>query len=218
LKDAWKVDPDYARALDGLARFFNSQITVHTGYLLTSFGVIIALFALLNQWIFLGIENKTVAYVVSSMIIAAVLILYFGARLPYPVCFQYLLGRIQYYQCLSEVAWDHMGVTKTNTTLVNALEERARMLGIMPAVLTRFEFILYYTLRKRQNNPRYEKAAKLYHMENARYEGRGYEQLVLGFWDLPKLLLLACTRLRQYKSSDQLSDQKIAELWVPWVH
>jgi hypothetical protein len=224
----WEVEGSYARGLDSLARFYNSQITVHVGYLLTSFAVMVAVFPLVRggfEWVIrlifiwggLWPGSRDLTSFLSTLLGVAPLALYMGIKTSYPICFSYFLGRTQYYECLSQAVWDHMGVNTSSTDFVNQLLGRVGRPdsdGINHSVMTYFEYILYTTLCKKQKEeekkvPR-ERAKELYHMTGIDLGSGGYDRSVLKLWKLPNLLLLAYKRtLSEYEKNNP----EIYKLW-----
>lgn len=169
---------EYLRMLDSLARYYNSQITVHAGYLLTSIVVIFGAFALVKDVLVAGIKwalSLTLGGLVSGVdpslfvtvgIFPILLILYFVVPLAYPVCFQYFLGRTQFYICLSETAWEHMGITSSDPDYFKEMRMRAigdsqtgkLGIGIRQSIHSTFEARLYISeCRRTQQKPKDEK-------------------------------------------------------------
>lgn len=127
---------DYIRCLDSLARFYNSQVTVHAGYLLTS---VVAFFAVLSMMLSLVNEDLLQA--------RYLLLLVFGLAWILAVLFTYFLARLQYYMVLSNIVWAHMGLQGYQPDTVTALKSRAmktgNMRGVQASILSMFEAYLY---------------------------------------------------------------------------
>lgn len=143
--------------LDSMARFYNSQITGHVGYFLTSvvgyFAVwSVAVFPWMSRWI----PQQDVA-LWSAILAVVVFAIYFVV--PLPPSPTYFLARIQYYSALSGVVWDHMGLNSSKKDVFYALKHRAYptadndgssdRLGVTRAVTELFEARLYLSLPKR---------------------------------------------------------------------
>jgi hypothetical protein len=184
-------DSEYRKLLDGLARFYNSQVTAHVGYVLTSIVGYFALFSVASankwfEWISTSIIKMNISgYVKSiglSVFVSAIrffgldacvsFCLFVGLGLVYVFCLpsplsrispKYLFARLQYYMVLSEVVWNHLGLTEqtgTEMRLYMQLRDRAfrlrerepnktYSLGIHTAVVTFFEARLYVSCRRR---------------------------------------------------------------------
>jgi hypothetical protein len=98
-------DDFYLRQLDSLASFYNSQITAHVGYEIT---VTVGLLAILLT--FLSIGKDTPYWIPVIVFDIVCLLLYF--RLPRPsFVLRHLLGTTQYYQEMSHIVFEHMGLT-----------------------------------------------------------------------------------------------------------
>jgi hypothetical protein len=166
------VDHDeYLRLLDSVARYYNSQIIVHAGYLLTSVALIFAVFAIIRDslqnavqdslmWIFKFVPPY-VPFLITLLLFTILLTFFVVAPFQYPVCFKYFLGRTQLYICLSDVVWEHMGITGANKEYFNQMKDRVRRvkpsgdpIGIRLATLTAFEARLYISeCVRRENEP-----------------------------------------------------------------
>lgn len=162
------IDDEYLRLLDSLARYYNSQITVHAGYLLTSIALIFTVFAIIKDslqdavqvgllWVFKAIPSYA-SFLVTLLLFAILLTFFLVVPFPYPVCFKYFLGRTQLYICLSEVVWEHMGITGVTSVYLKEMRERVfrqkpdgTPIGIRLATLTAFEARLYISECIRSN-------------------------------------------------------------------
>jgi hypothetical protein len=152
-------DTEYLTMLDALGRFYNSEMTQHVGYLITSALGYLALFALAIQakWIYLlpGLLPSTIrtptidaVVVLSSFFILGILY----SALPIPPFPLYMLSRVQYYVELSGAVWDHMGITNSNPTYREELKVRIFQRvregmwgGVNQGVTSLFEARLYLT-------------------------------------------------------------------------
>jgi hypothetical protein len=147
-----QLDRDYLRILDNLAHFYNQQSTAHVGYLLTALISLVACYTPLNDIVRLLALNSWQPWVpVISMGILLFLLLFLTYIIP---LFKFLLGRIQYYTCLSEIVLDHMG-NSGNQDVFFKLGRRTRMFGgtygIQDAILSYFEASLYVSLYREKN-------------------------------------------------------------------
>lgn len=159
----------FHRCLDSLARFYNSQITVRVGYLVSSFVALIAVFALTKEWLasLVAYAAETVLTIPLSQIStiwietlvlgidACFFLVYIFGKFHF--CFRYLLGRMQYYQALSEIVWDHMGITPSTRSMyhVELLRQRAvgeKGIGINEAILSLFEARLSVSIWHRKHS------------------------------------------------------------------
>jgi hypothetical protein len=169
-EDERKKDDDYLRVLDGFARFYNSQITAHAGYMLaTGIGVFTALIAIImnSDKILDFLGPRGIPWYWSIPIIVAPFAVYFFLihRLPSPFCWIssiYHYARLQYYIAISEVVLSHLPHTSTNATgsYYNALKKRAiepydlagNGLGISAAISHFFEARLYASCQRKKNH------------------------------------------------------------------
>jgi hypothetical protein len=147
----WEQPDQYVRVLDSLARFYNSEKTVHAGYLITSIIAVMALLsAVLNIVLSPTLEGVAFGYRMAAMLIiaAATLICYFGINKPLPFLFRYLLGRMQLYLWLSEIVWEHMGL-KASGDFAEKLRHRTEnpdLNGVQDAVMTFLAARLYISI------------------------------------------------------------------------
>jgi len=161
------TDEDYYRCLDSLVRFYNSEIVVHVGYLLTAALTLLASFSLLltsgiladlimRLFVFFGatLESKDAAWVGFGLCVVAGAIWLLRR---FRFSFSYLYGRTLYYECLSQITWDHMGMQQWSTPSRNLrLRHRAlgtkkeKRLGVIAAVTKLFEAYLYISKCKRE--------------------------------------------------------------------
>jgi hypothetical protein len=130
---------EYIRLLDSLARFYNSEVTVHVGYLLTLAVVFFTLLTLVSQRLTQGLPLwEFIEYVILAFSGLCVLM--------YPV-FRYAVARYFYYSALSEIVWQHMGLQGHETKWLDALKTRATRSGtregIHQSIMTMFEARLY---------------------------------------------------------------------------
>jgi hypothetical protein len=163
-RDAARLnDTEYLTMLDALGRFYNSEMTQHVGYLISSALGYLALFALAIQarWIDLLLTsllstNRSTATdaAVEILIFLTCGIIYFA--LPIPPFPLYMLSRVQYYVELSGAVWDHMGINNSNPTYREQLKVRifhrvreGMWGGTNQAVMSLFEARLYLTCRQR---------------------------------------------------------------------
>jgi hypothetical protein len=152
------LDEWYVRSLDSLARFYNSQATVHVGYVLTLIAISFALFAFVNQR--LSLQLPWQQYVRLVFVTWAVI----GASLYYP--FKYAVARLQYYLAWSEIVWMHMGLQGHGRDWLDAMEWRARRIrdnrgGIQPSIRSMFEARIYVSQCYRRGDMSKEKEKKI---------------------------------------------------------
>jgi hypothetical protein len=164
-KDETEPKPDYISEymtlLDSQARFYNSEETVHAGYLIASFVGLLALFNLIRGdviqffgWIcFWANVSPALAPALAYSLLGVLLILYLLLNKPLPFLFPYLLGRVQYYGTLSWIVWEHMGVTGATEEYFVSLRSRVLRkhekdypLGLSLAIKSLFEARLYVSL------------------------------------------------------------------------
>jgi hypothetical protein len=147
----WEQPDRYLRVLDSLARFYNSEKTVHAGYLITSFIAVMAfLSAALSIIMSPTLGNIPLWWRMVAMffVIATTLLLYFCLNKPWPILFRYLLGRMQLYFCLSNIVWEHMGLN-TSGDYADRLRGRTadpNLNGIEDSVGTYFAARLYISI------------------------------------------------------------------------
>jgi hypothetical protein len=106
-------DDQYLKRLDSLARFYNSQITAHVGYQIS---VTVGLLATLLTFSSIGVQlldKHTPYWIVVIVFDGVCLFLYFSLPRPSFV-FRYLLGTTQYYQEMSYIVFEHMGLRSRN--------------------------------------------------------------------------------------------------------
>jgi hypothetical protein len=228
------LDDWYVRSLDSLARFYNSQATVHVGYVLTLVAISLALFAFVNQR--LSPQLAWQQYVRFVIVTWAVI----GALLYYPL--KYAVARLQYYIALSEIVWMHMGLQGHARDWSDAMKRRARRIrehrgGIQPCIRSMFEARVYVSQQCRKGDISGEKEKEI--SENMRKffefdEDVSDEQLRtmmirhhypgrLLFWDRTELLGFAyIPKLLEYRGSDAHSVQIESLLresypsWLAW--
>lgn len=160
------------RSLDSVGGLYNSQITVHVGYAITVTAVVVtgllALFSFIEQIIrdwalacirsdatFLAIVLETIATVPFFI---SLFVAYFFGYWPWPrfVSFTYLFGRIRYYMALSQLVWEHMGISvgTGDVSVFYTLKERAvgkEGKGIDEAIISLFEARLSVSLWHRRH-------------------------------------------------------------------
>jgi hypothetical protein len=236
-------DVDYVRILDGLARFYSSQVTSHAGYLLTSIVVYLGFFGLVSSWI-IAMSEKPLPYYYLLGLIATFIILGIAyVRLPIRYFPMYFLARLQYYIALTEAVWNHLPHNSDDATGRYYAELRRRALGpistdrrvalgIHTAVNRLFEARLYLSCVRDLD--------KVVDLENCRSIGlehyelsceeqeifqlsryyrhftfpRCYERMsVMRFWQLTELLLLAYRE--ELKRNYQGS--AVWELFLPYL-
>jgi hypothetical protein len=162
LEQAQQLDNgDYLRMLDALGRFYNSQVTQHVGYLITSVLGYVALFSLAIQSKWIQLPYEYLGFPLDLLGWYAVLLFvvlgFICVIMPYPPFPLYFLSRVQYYIALSEVVWDHMGMTNSDLAHRDELKVRVfqRMTqpkypgthGLIQAVMSLFEAQLYLSCR-----------------------------------------------------------------------
>ncbi len=149
---------EYLRALDSLARYFNSQHTVHVGYLLTAFGLLVgsaiailpeevrAIFWMQSNWGMVMASCIAIVMLLAFPVLPLVLYLYVNWRPSKlrQLSLRYLLGRIAFYYQMSRIVWDHMQVTSypdDARILRKRITERG--LNLNEAITSLFEARLY---------------------------------------------------------------------------
>lgn len=160
---AGKVMPrdDYLAKLDSLARFYNSQIIAHVGYTLTTLILFVTLyFGLLADIVSWQLPfGRIILFAV--LLIAFILFPFLGK---FWSGFDYLsrltplyhFARMKYYTALTEIVWDHMGLTRSGDTHFETLQTRAESLSILHAIMKLFEAWLYVSLRRSSNDPEFQ--------------------------------------------------------------
>jgi hypothetical protein len=236
LSEPWNLPNQYTRALAALARFYNSQVTVHVGYLLTSFVGLLALFSLTREWIQGGIyflillfpsgllpiplTASETAIIWTAMVFLVILGAYLIAPLRYPVCFGYFLGRTQYYICLSEIIWTHMGITTRDRIYVERLMNRIlandELNGIRAAVMRTFELYLCVSICLRKHtvfDPSWFPAFSAT-KEDISAADFYYNRRILRAWNLADLLTrLYRHSLQAYENSNKAKELKLFEIF-----
>lgn len=159
--------------LDSLARFYNSEITVHVGYELTLsafvIGTAVGLFTSvllrseeirLPTWFpFQGASpwlDGVVRIAASIMLLVATLVYFRASWIPYS--FKYLFGRTQLYHALFEIVSEHMGLTERGEPVksggrIQKMMDRALRNGIRTAIFTLFEARLLLSRYARIGRP-----------------------------------------------------------------
>jgi hypothetical protein len=149
---------EYLTKLDSLARFYNSQMIAHVGYLLTTLVFFVSVFSVLGDWM-PSLWRLPLFFV----LLIAFLLYPFPAQswgtlryLSYltPV-FHY--ARMRYYMVLTEAVWLHMGLkTPDSDPDYRLLRARANKLGVESAVITWFEARLYVSLSRWKVSSQFE--------------------------------------------------------------
>jgi len=152
-KDSELLDEDkYLRLLDSLARFYNSEITVHVGYLISmSAFVIAALLSLFTPVFFRPDIFDCYVRIATLAVVALIGVTYFFVPLRWPpvYSFRYLYGQTLYYIVLSRIVWEHMGLNTKCPWKEDSLEHRLRKRamqgegGVVRAVHSLFEARLF---------------------------------------------------------------------------
>jgi hypothetical protein len=221
---------DYRHMLDAMARFYNSQIIVHVGYLLTTAALYLGSLAVLERVLddFLGAGPVAVCSLIALGFLLGFALV--QVKLPYPPFIPYLLGRTQLYQCLSEVVWDHMGITGADTQHFQRLKERVfretptrNPVGLQEAIINAFEARLYVSLCRQEQKVTKDATPKMTHNWRSAFYLEKQDVLacneaqenyawhrILKYYDLPTLLMLAHkTRLESFqKAYDDWSREK----------
>lgn len=232
-----KKDDDYIRVVDGLARFFNSQITSHGGYLLTM--VVIAL-ALSNLVLNLNVQ---ISHALGLPEYVGAIIIIFLTSFGLYLAMEWGVARLQYYIALSEVALDHLPYTASGPAsgpagfmelYYNVLKARAlestpscvNSLGVRSAISRLFEARLYVSCQNEKNKTRAyelsEQEQKIFHLsEYYSHWGLGQcyaKDSVLRIWRQTNLLLIAYRRtLGSYKKSDPGENREVWNLFKEFV-
>lgn len=145
----------YLTLLDSLARYYNSQITAHVGYLISVFALAFGGLIAVGTSLVLRTESDaltlgplsigdTYMRVGVPVILLGLLFLWILGGLPYSL--KYLVGRTQYYIGLSQIVFEHMGLeTRHGDPIVQTLRERALKdnHGIDHAIVSLFEGRLF---------------------------------------------------------------------------
>lgn len=235
--DERKKDNDYIRVVDGLARFFNSQITSHGGYLLTMVVIALALSNLalsFNERVTLLLTPYALGgsgYIWSITIISVTIIgLYFAM--------EWGVARLQYYIALSEVALNHLPYTGSGPvgfmeryydvmkTRALASTPNVNSLGVRSATSRLFEARLYVSCQNEKNKTRTyelnEQEQKIFHLsEHYLHWGLGpcyAGNSVLRIWRQTNLLLTAYRRtLRSYKKGEPGENREVWNLFKEFV-
>jgi hypothetical protein len=149
-------EKEYVRLLDSLARFYNSQITVHVGYQLTVtatvVGTVVGIVLALVTSIDLSSESNIIERVLTFALLVVGIYVYLQCNCRY--LFKYLLGRTQYYIALSQAVWEHMGLKsfpqpkrpKEDHMLLLKKRALSYKYGIENAVISLFEARLFLSL------------------------------------------------------------------------
>jgi len=154
-KNKKEVTPDdYFRGLDSLARFYNSQITAHVGYLVSVSAFLGAAFVGVSTSILLRTGSfQFELWSVSvcdgwlrfgiPLILFAFLCTWCTGRFPYSL--RYLLGGVQYNVALSELAFEHMGLKDNDPNRTGMLRRRTERLegGIEESLRSLFDARLF---------------------------------------------------------------------------
>lgn len=170
-------DSEYRRMLDSLARFYNSQITAHAGYMLATGLGLVTILLQSDRWISLiettfgeyghvdaaRLELLGALWFLTGAMLLLVIVSPFLGRISRIMLISpiYHYGRLQYYIALTEIVWLHMGLVEQHVDrkLFQLLKDRAlcsswrhenmdRSLGMVQAVKTLFEARLYISLRR----------------------------------------------------------------------
>jgi hypothetical protein len=143
-------DSDYLRLLDNLGRFYDSQTTAHTGYILTSVVAYFAVFSLAvaSNWISMLLSWTTNVELASLALFVCLGLLYCVS--PTPLSPIYLWARREYWSALSWEIKEHLGLTDSNRTRFLALKRRALRMGIQRAVVAMFDARLYRSCAKEE--------------------------------------------------------------------
>ena len=229
-------DDEYLRKLDSLARFYNSEKTVHAGYLITSFVVIVALLSTIANVVFSQTLQGLIfcqRVAVMSAVLATVCACYFFINKPLPFLFTYLFGRMQFYNCLSEMTWLHMGVTTNDNDFVRRLRIRTSssdLDGIRSSLIRLFEAYLYVSAfrQKRGIEPSKDADDEPEELRSTNWRERFacdgldfnwtsqyYNGKLLWAWDRTTVLLRAYkSQLNEYgKQKESSRERKIYDLF-----
>jgi len=213
-------EDEYRRLLDSLARFYNSQITAHVGYLLTVVAVLLTSLAILNQ----TLSDRIYFFLAGGLSLA-----FFGCIITYS------FARLQYWMVLSQIVWEHMGLLgyapeHMRELQSRALKQRARRGGIEPSIVSMFEARLYVSQCYRHKGSKKLNSDDLDHLTaNLRtyfeFEEFGEEDLKRRmtdrpysgswFWKLDKTWLLEFAyrgKINEHRKSGDTTREGIAQL------
>ncbi len=203
-------------------------MTAHVGYFLTTIVGFVAACSLINSWI-IGIGEsllgKFYANIVGVVVVILLLIVFVGGFFPYSP--KYFFARIQYYNVLSEVVWNHMPFSSSHAKdelfdilMARALEPfgpKGLRLGVRNAVSEFFEARLYVSFKSRGLEGEYSLTSheqELFRLSRyiAEFGGIGTYKGKALRWDKTKLLLLAYkatvdSGLKPYKTIDTQLDE-----------
>jgi hypothetical protein len=148
-------DSEYRHVLDSLARYYNSQVTAHVGYLLTSIVVYCAIFSLITNIVVRNLDLDWQAQVIVAVEVLVVFVC-FGviyASVRFPLLPKYFLARTQYFMQLSDVVWNHLGLSSRSEEYFRQLKARALCfpLGIQTSIVRMFEARLYRSLLEQKD-------------------------------------------------------------------
>ena len=158
----------YGRILDSLSTFYNSQVTTHVGYLISSIALYVTAIALILSlsggvnaaWLatLVRIVGVTQHFVAAEIVLFAVLsvLLFVVTGFAFRPILKYFLGRTQYYICLSEIVLDHMrAIDPKSGPYFQALRKKAKKYGAQNAIQSLFEFQLYVSARRERDKTKY---------------------------------------------------------------
>ena len=134
-------DSEYCSMLDSVARNYNSQMTAHVGYLLTSVFAPLAFASLatsagwidgLLQWLSeFSCVHALFPWEQRALLLVGLGLVYvlfpvsMRPYVPHPFSPLYLFARMYYYYELSQIVWDHMGINSPSKIRFDELKMRA---------------------------------------------------------------------------------------------
>lgn len=165
------VRDEYFERLDSWARFYNSQLTAHVGYLVSVFAFVGAASLGFSTSVLLRndkyesilgviqVQDALVRYGIPVILVA---LFFFWLLSTRKFCFRYLLGGVQYYVVMSYIVFEHMGLTDNDGRRTALLRDRAvrmpsgilrgRPGGIQRALLSLFEARLFVSKCREQRD------------------------------------------------------------------
>jgi len=189
-------------------------MTAHVGYFLMS---LFGYFAIVS----VVISSKAIDFMLSIIkwtgyepLAIFLFCVLFG--IVYLVLVRYLFARTQYYIALSEVVWMHMGLTSPEQKFFQLLKKRAFRLGIMSAVTSMFEAILYVSFCMRHDKEKREDWKERFDLKEFYDSGfkiePGYEgRKLFGVFNYTNLLWTAYQQ--QINNMKAVPNHKIGELY-----
>jgi len=161
---------EYFKEFDSILRFFNSQITAHSNYIVaTGFAFAVYLYRLLDRLLY-GLTGNAFPFLYDIMLFI-ILIIFFWFGL-------FLLGRLFYYVELSGVIHNWLGFSEVSETYYQSYKklfekELQSGSGLNTIVIKSFRRRIMYCLLKRIE----EKKKGVEETEKERMRARNFEEL-----------------------------------------